>query len=230
MQTFAFYRYYSGMAKFIYLGADNTFVGRFGRLKHGAVINLWQSEVDYILATGSKKWKPVDEEVDATGVGTVLPAKTRWFDLTSIYWLKEARYALNRLSRPELVNACRAMRDLGATVPDEDSAYHSSREALVEELYGEAKRLKWDQPGYGPVNRNRKKIDPDSVVVKTEPTDIETEIGTKETEEASEVEEHAGEETGGPVVPVAKKLARKVATKAAKPDPSYRTLRRESKQ
>lgn len=159
------------MAKFKYLGPDNARVGRFGKLKHGQVVDLWQSEADYVVSNGSVDWECVDEESNLVGVGTVLPARTQFYDLTRIFWLRETLPSLKRQSRGELLSICRAMRHVGAQIMEEGSLQQQSSEALMQLAYGEAKRLRWDQPDYGPIDHNAKDESDLPVVTKDDDDD-----------------------------------------------------------
>lgn len=127
-------------------------VGRFGKIAPGTIVDLWYSEVEFIQSNQSPEWEDVSEE-NLEGVGTIVPAKTGSFDLTNINWLQEARPSLRRLSRTELSEAADSMRKLGCHIPPESETRDWSREALFETLYGEVKRLRWDQPGYQAIDR-----------------------------------------------------------------------------
>ena len=227
------------MAKFKYLGPDNALVGRFGRLNSGDVIKMWQSETECLLARPNPCWELIEEEDDLVGVGTVLPIRTRWYDLTRIYWLKEALSSLKRLSRPDLLSVVRAMRDIGAHVVDEKAAQTMSREALIEEAYGEVKRLKWDQPGYGAIDHNARPepTEPVAVITKQEPTEQTEQTETTGEPEAKEEAPVVTDEPDEPVIVeaekevVAEKPAKTAKADNKKPaeDKSYRSIRREKK-
>lgn len=135
------------MAKFKYTGPEQH-VGRFGRLKTGAIVDLWQSEIEFIESRNTPGWERV-EEASLEGVGTIFPAKVeKGFDITRINWLHECRAALRRMSRSELAEVAQSMRLLGCQLPPEKESRSFSRDHLFETVYGEAKRLRWDQPGY----------------------------------------------------------------------------------
>lgn len=133
------------MAKFKYLGKDGVRVGRFGKLSKGDVVDLWEGEAEYVRShsTDPVIWKEVVVEEDLEGVGTIVPALTKHFDLRRVFWLKEARAYLNNQSRSECLAIIRALREIGAKVPVEDDAQAMSKDALKESIYGEVKRLRW---------------------------------------------------------------------------------------
>jgi hypothetical protein len=123
-------------------------VGRFGFLKTGSVRNLWQSEAEFITNRNLSDWVSTGK-VSTAGVGEVFPLHTSGFDLSRIDWLKECHSALKRMSRSELGEVAHSMRKVGCTLPAEPETRTFTREAMFECLYEEAKRLKWDQAGYG---------------------------------------------------------------------------------
>ena len=132
------------MAKFKYLGPEQL-VGRFGKLKKNDIVDLWQSEVEFVEERSDETWSRVGKE-DTSGVGVVLPTHTGGFDLSRVDWLRETRSALKRMSRTLLGEVAQSMREVGCNLPSEPETRLFSREHLFEELYGEAKRLKWDDP------------------------------------------------------------------------------------
>lgn len=145
------------MAKFKYLGKDNSLVGRFGRLKHGQVVELWQSEADYLESHSMDGWEKVASETDTNGIGTIVPAVTPFYDLTRVFWLREAHASLRRMSRPELLQVCRALTFIEANMLPEAQIVTQSREALIELVHEEVRRLCWDQPGFSPAEPPSKK-------------------------------------------------------------------------
>jgi hypothetical protein len=108
------------------------------------------------------------------------------------------------------------MADIGARIPSGKILNSYSHRALSETIYAEAVRLKWDQPGYGPVARNDK---PE--------TDLPI-LPPPSPEATAELAEPATEPE------VAPEPAPKAKTKT-KPEPepeptkSYRAIRREKK-
>jgi hypothetical protein len=138
------------MAKFKYTGQDDALVGRFGRLKRGTIVELWQTEAEYVESHGSVGWSRVKETGNIEGVGTILPAKTLNFDFTRTHWPTDMLYSMKRMSRPDLIHAALGLNSMGADIPGEKDLHNMSKEALFAAIYGELKRLRWDQPGYGP--------------------------------------------------------------------------------
>lgn len=175
------------MAKFKYLGKDNTFVGRFGRLKTGDVVELWETESEYVLShpTNPPVWKLVKEDVDKEGVGVIKPAITKHFDLTRVFWLREGFAFLNRQSRSELLAITRAFRDIGAKILSEEKCQCLSREALKELIYGEAKRLQWvesKEPQFVPAVKV-KQVE-EEVVAEEVSVEAQAEVTTEVSDEA----------------------------------------------
>lgn len=180
------------MAKFKYVGPE-MLVGRFGRLKTGDVVDLWQTEAEFVTSRNLQDWEAVDVE-DLTGVGSILPTRTLGYDLTRIDWVMECKSSLKRMSRSELGEVAMSMRRLGCILPAESETRTYSREHLFEVVYGEAKRLKWDQPDYVVEKAPMRVLRRDS----TTAASVEPEAATAEVPEDSgeytEPEESAPEE------------------------------------
>jgi hypothetical protein len=167
------------MAKFKYLGTPG-YVGRFGFLNKGDVVDFKQSEVDYVAKTQSPDWKRVDKP-NTSGVGKVLPSPVEGlFDLTRIKWQYGIEKRIKSIkSKSVLIKVCQAMQKVGASI---DLTFNelrkSSHTQLVEIIYAEAKRLRWDQPGYEAVSAEKQGL--------TEEQDSEEEAADTETEEVVE--------------------------------------------
>ena len=144
------------MAKFKYLGDSGVLVGRHGRLKHGQIVELWQSEVEYITERGCVGWEPIEEEPDMEGVGVVIPVATRYYNLTRIHWTRNAISALRNMGNNELIEIGNAMRELGAKLPNHRGLVSLGKDRLAEVIYGEAARLQWTAKVFAPVDRNAK--------------------------------------------------------------------------
>ena len=222
------------MSKFKYLGKDNTLVGRFGRLKHGQVVDLWETEAEYVLAHPSDPpvWAPVKSSKDDTGVGEIVPKLTKHFDLTRVFWLREAYAFLSRQSRSELLAMARGFREVGASVKSEEDCQSMSREALKEMLYGEAKRLKWieDKPAHVAVITRRPVAKPEETEPEQEEEEAEGSEPEADEESAEESEEESEEPTSADEQPEAEEAP---APKAKKEKPpvspkkgTYREIRR----
>lgn len=173
------------MAKFKYLGKDNTLVGRFGRLKKGDVVELWETEAEYVLMHPSDPptWVQVKQADDMDGVGKILPAVTKHFDLTRVFWLREAFAFLSRQSRSELLAITRAFREIGAKVSSEQDCQCLSRDALKEHLYSEVKRLRWTESNVVPEPVATKQSSKKTVEPKEEEPKEEEVEESKETSE-----------------------------------------------
>ena len=205
------------MSKFKYLGKDNTLVGRFGRLKHGQVVELWETESEYVLShpTNPPTWAQVKQDQDTEGVSEIVPQITKHFDLTRVFWLREAYRFLCRQSRSELLAISRAFREIKAKVLTEAECQTMSREALKEMLYSEVKRLRWTDHVDAPV----------MAMPEDEPVSQETEVVAEEVEPTQEAVEASTDETTEPVREKGRPI-KKTKDQSDKPS-SFRAIRRE---
>ena len=186
------------MPRYKYLGADGVRVGRFGVLSHGQEVELHHSEAAYIKERGMVDWQDVTDE-DATGIGTLLPVKNRWYDLTRIVWNHGTLHDLRHRGKSDLDAIGMAMRELGAQIPDEKSFRSHDASVMAEIIYTEACRLQWEKPENKAIDRN----------VKPEPT-IPILSPPSGTVSEGEAEEPALEE---PVLPPPPKPVRTVTEK-----------------
>lgn len=189
------------MSKFKYLGKDNTLVGRFGRLKQGQVVDLWETESEYVLShpTNPPTWAMVKQELDDEGVGEIVPKITKHFDLTRVFWLREAYAFLSRQSRSELLAISRAFREIGAKVLSEADCQTMSREALKEMIYSEVKRLRWTDHVAAPVmsmpeDTENDEVEPATAIVDEEEStdDVEDDDQSDEQEQPAAPERERG--------------------------------------
>ena len=129
-----------------YVGEEEANIGRFGMIKKGAKIDVYEWEWESMKGNSAYKLLSVEPSKEERALAErVKPSLTKHFDLRSIPWETPNLYRRlsSRMSKHTLIKLIRAINEAGGYI--EESSVGEHRNALIDKVVAAASFMGWDK-------------------------------------------------------------------------------------
>jgi hypothetical protein len=134
------------MKKVKYVGSGVESLSRFGRVKKGDIIEMYEYEFDCV--SQDKDFENLTPELskeEKSIAVRVKPLGTTLYDLRGIAWENKnlVKYLTARMSKQMLISIIKSINEIGGYI--EDSDVNDSREKLVDRIVSASRAMDWDK-------------------------------------------------------------------------------------
>lgn len=132
------------MKKVQYIGAGVESLSRFGRVKKGDILEMYEYEFDCLVSDSDFKNLTQELSQEEKNIAVrVKPVGTTLFDLRSVAWENRnlVKYLTARMSKQMLIKIISSINEIGGYI--ERSNIDDSREMLVDRIVSASRIMEW---------------------------------------------------------------------------------------